>query len=103
MTRHFDLGHALWFVVRFSVSCTRLNALTGDPALPKDSKSIQREDVVFIRRGRVSVLFPAGCPLGDRRFVDDVPSTFKQLDTGEINKGEPLAAGYLCTSGIQAT
>ena len=60
---------------------------------------VQPGDVGYIRTGCFHLLFSAGRPLGGV----DVPPTFKQLEVGEIVERAPLAAGYLCTSGVQAT
>ena len=64
---------------------------------------IQIGDVVFIHEGRLHLLFSAGSPRGDRRLGVDVPDTFKQLNIGEIDECDPLAAGYFCTNSVRVT
>ena len=82
---------------------TRTHATTREPTPRPHVQKVQIGDVAFIREGCLYLLFSAGCPLGERQLGVDVPSTFKQLDIGEIDQCDPLEAGCLCTDGVQAT
>ncbi|KAF9785292.1 hypothetical protein BJ322DRAFT_1108747 [Thelephora terrestris] len=86
MSSQFNFGHALW-----------------EPTPRSQSKRIQVGDVGFIREGCFYLLFSAGSPLGARELGVDVPSTFKQLKIREIDGGDPLESGCLCTNGVRAT
>jgi hypothetical protein len=59
--------------------------------------------VAYIREGCFYFLFSAGSPLGARELGVDVPSAFEQLKIREIDGGDPLESGCLCTNGVRAT
>ena len=74
-----------------------------EPSPLSSSKRIQLGDVGYIHKGGFHLLFSAGHPLGERKLGTNVPLDFKQLHVGDIVERAPLAAGCLCTDGVQAT
>ena len=80
-----------------------IHGTNREPTPRSQSERVKIGDVAFVREGCLYPLFSAGCPLGERQLGVDVPSTFKQLDIGDVYRCDPLEAGYRCTNGVRAT